>query len=209
MHALEITALAAVAIWLAVLTVLALLILRQVGLLTAWMQQRSPILDDGLDAGTPVPEEALEVMPELKAGVGYVLFLAGNCGPCREFAFETGRSETISGYRENAAFLAAVAGEGKQVDEIVELLPSWVRVVRGSAAEAIRDDFLVKATPAVYEVEFGNVTGRAVAGYGVTNFENLIAARADGSNAPDFAGQQLVNGGGDAHGVTSGGLDNG
>lgn len=54
MDAIEIVVVAAVALWLGILTLVVLLNLRQVGVLTAWMQQRNPVRDDGLDAGAPV-----------------------------------------------------------------------------------------------------------------------------------------------------------
>jgi hypothetical protein len=196
MPAIEVAAIIAVAVWLAVMTVMMLLVFRQVSLITAWMQQRSPG-EGGLDAGAEVPDDALALMPELRENLGYVLFLAGNCSPCREFALDAARSETILGFRENAKYLAAVAGDGRQAEEIAGLLPDWVRVVRGDDAQLIKDQFDVRATPAVYEVERGNVTGGAVAGYGIVNFENLIEARQEGSDAAQFAGAiHKRNGGG-------------
>ena len=93
MDAIEIVVVAAVALWLGILTIVVLLNLRQVGVLTAWMQQRNPVRDDGLDAGAPVPETALQAAPQLQAGLTYVVTLDGQCDPCRQLATAMNSSE--------------------------------------------------------------------------------------------------------------------
>jgi hypothetical protein len=188
MDALEVAALIAVAAWLGVLTLSNILTLRQAGILTAWMQQRTLPTDEGLDAGAPIPDTALQAAPELTEGLAYVVFLGANCMPCREFALDIGRSKALAGMRENAVFTASVAGRDAQAEEVAKMLPDWVRVIRSPQAEMLQDAFLVQATPTVYEVELGNVTGRAVAGQGIVNFEGLVEARQLGSNASTYAG---------------------
>jgi hypothetical protein len=188
MDALEVAALIAVAVWLGTLTLTNLLTLRQTGILTAWMQQRTLPVDEGLDAGAPIPEAARQQIPELTEGLGYVVFLGANCIPCRDFALDMGRSKEIAEIHKGAVVVAAVAGRGAQAEEVARMLPDWAQIVRSPHAEALQDAFLVHATPTVYEVELGNVTGHAVAGQGIVNFEALIQARQNGSNASRYAG---------------------
>jgi hypothetical protein len=191
MSALETTGLVAVAAWLGLLTLSIVLLVRQVGLLTAWMQQRAPAGEGGLDVGTEVPAPALDLLPGVRERLGYVLFLAGDCQPCREFALAAGRSEEVAGLRDAHPIAAAVTGKDAQAAEVARMLPGWITVFRDADARMLEQSFDVQATPVVYEVERGRVTGRAVAGYGVGDFENLVRARANGSNAGEFAGPEL------------------
>lgn len=187
MSVLEVAAVIAVAVWLAVLTLVALLVLRQVGLLTAWIQQRTPVTEDGLDIGTEVPEPAIELLPKLGESLGYVLFLSGDCQPCREFVLDLGRSEEMRNILDAHPVAAAVTGRDAQADEVARLIPGWIEVIRNQEAVVITESFQAQSTPSVFEVERGRVTGRAVAGYGIGDFENLLQARAN-SDASTFAG---------------------
>ena len=187
MGALETVALAVAALWLGVLTFVVLSSVRQVAMLTAWAQDRSNVGQEGLDAGTEVPKSALSLLPEMSERLGYVFFLASDCQPCREFAYEASRSTEVEALRGTMPITAAVVGQGGTADEVVRLLPDWINVVRDPEASTIRSSFQVAATPAVYEVERGTVTGHAVAGYGIVNFMDLIRAR-ERSNAETFAG---------------------
>jgi hypothetical protein len=188
---LELAALIAAAVWLGVLTFLVVLLVRQLSLITAWAQEQGPGSGsgsaEGIEIGAEVPESALDVLPPLRAGLSYVVFLAGNCQPCRELALEASRSPDFAALRDEVPVAAVVRGSGAPSDEIERLLPSWVQVVRGDEAELLTRSFEVAQTPSVMEVERGNVTGRAVAGYGLINFLNLVAARAQ-SDAADYAG---------------------
>ena len=189
MSPLETIALAVAALWLGALTFVMLSSVRQLAMLTTWAQDRSNVGQEGLDAGTELPQEALEILPELSDQLGYVFFLASDCQPCREFAFEASRSDEVEALRGSLSITAAVIGKGGTADEVVRLLPDWINVIRDPDASVVRASFQVGATPAVYEVEGGIVTGHAVAGYGVVNFLNLVRAR-EHSNAPAFAGSE-------------------
>jgi hypothetical protein len=191
MSALETTGLVAVAAWLSLLTLSILMLVRQVGLLTAWMQQRAPAGEGGLDIGQEVPERALRLFPGVRERLGYVLFLAGDCQPCREFALAAGHSEEVANLRATRPIAAAVTGDDAKADEVARMLPGWITVFRAEDARVLEESFDVRATPVVYEVERSKVTGRAVAGYGVGDFENLVRARGTGSNPADVGGPEL------------------
>lgn len=180
-------ALVVAAVWLAVLTIVVMASVRQVALLTQWVNERGASQDDGLDVGAALSEEAQLAIPELRQGLCYVVFLGGDCQPCREFAVEASRDEELHKHAEDLRVVTVVTGTPRQVEGISRLLPRWFRVIEGDEATRLTDEFMVQTTPSVYETEQGAVTGRAVAGYGVVNFVNLIHARAT-SDAAEFAG---------------------
>lgn len=190
MSGLEAAAVVGVAIWLSVLTVAILLLVRQLGLLTAWTERYARAGNDGIDVGVEIPAPAMELLPELESRFGYVVFLAGDCQPCREFALEASRSDELVKLRETLHITAAVSGAGIQAEEVAKMLPSWISVARNDDAELLTKTFEVETTPAVYEVDRGTVTGRAVAGYGLINFLNLVEARAT-SDAAEIADRRV------------------
>jgi hypothetical protein len=190
MSGLETAAVVVVAVWLGVMTLALLLLVRQIGLLSAWAERNTHSRDDGLEIGVPVPDPARELLPELTAGLEYVVFLAGNCQPCREFALEAGRSSELAEMRGTHRIAAVVTGDGVQADEVARMLPPWFDVARHDDAVLLTQSFEVQTTPAVYEVDRGTVTGRAVAGYGLVNFLNLVDARAT-SDAAEIADRRF------------------
>lgn len=190
MNGLETAALIAVAAWLGALTLALLVLVRQIGLLSAWAERNTHARDDGLDVGVSVPEPARELLPELTTGLGYVVFLAGNCQPCREFALEASRSSELAELRDTHRIMAVVTGDDAQSDEVARMLPAWIEVARQDDAVLLTQTFEVQTTPSVYEVDRGTVTGRAVAGYGLINFLNLVDARAT-SDAAAIADRRM------------------
>lgn len=185
-------ALVVAAVWLSVLTIVVMASVRQLALLTQWVKERGSSQDDGLDVGAVLSDEAQLAIPELHDGLCYVVFLGGDCQPCREFAVEASRDEELTKRRDDLEVVAVVTGSQRQAEGMSRLLPSWFRVIRGEEAAHLTDEFLVQTTPSVYEAERGAVTGRAVAGYGVVNFVNLIHARAT-SDAAEFAGSHSAD----------------
>lgn len=189
MNGLEIAALVAATIWLSVLTLLFLVLVRQVGLVTAWARRSASaatIGDDGIEIGVDVPAPAVEVAPQLEDEFAYLLFLAGNCQPCREFADDAGNSEEVAQIQNSARVVATVQGGGAQADEVARMLPGWMDVVQEPGAAKIAKSFEVQATPMIYEVSGGKVTGRAIAGYGIADLLNLVRAR-EKTNSNDAA----------------------
>lgn len=178
-------ALIAVGVLLVVVSGVTVLLTRQVALVTKWVEERSA--SEGLEIGAEVPERALLLAPALASGLNYLAILDGRSQQGLEFALEAGREERLAGLRGRSGVTVAVLGAGEQADRAASLLPDWFELVRGSAADALRHNFKVRQTPAVYEIEGARVTGKAGSGYGVNNFVNLIAARSH-SDAGEFAG---------------------
>lgn len=157
MNSLLVISIALVAVWLAVLTVTTLLIIRQLGLITLRLEAAPASVEDGILIGTPLPKECVSAVPELDAGLHYLVCLAPNCGPCVEFA--SGLSNlSITGDGVKAVF----QGTGEAADELARLLPAELHVIRDPDAEAIFEGLNVKMTPSIFQVEDGIIVGKGV-----------------------------------------------
>lgn len=187
MSALEVALVSVAAAWLSILSVVIVLLIRQLDLLREWASEQGGPDGDGLEVGAEVPDELRPLISDRSDNVVYLLFLGGNCQPCREFALEAGRSDRVSALEGSCSIFAAVTGSDAQSDEVAALLPGWFRSLRRETATALLKGFEVQQTPSMFEIEHGKVTGRAVAGYGLVNFLNLVEARAK-TDASKFAG---------------------
>lgn len=177
---------AAVVLWSLVVTGLLFLLVRQVAVVSKWVDERSE--GDGLEIGAEIPERALVLRPGLTSGLSYVAIIDGTSQQGREFALEAGRSGALAALRDRAAVTVALCGEGEEVEVVSRLLPAWFDLAHGNVADALKLNLRIRHTPAVYEIERGRVTGKAGSGYGVVNFVNLVRAR-EHSDAAEFAGR--------------------
>lgn len=187
MSTLGLIALVVGAIWLAGVSFVLILLTRQLDLLRAWAVEQTANPSDGLEVGADVPKRFSTVESREAVEPIYLLFLGGNCQPCREFALEARDSSRLQEMRGRHGMVAVVTGTDAQAEDLIALLPSWFTTVQGSHASELMRGFEVMQTPSIFEIEGGKVTGRAVAGYGLTNFLNLIDAR-EASDAAKFAG---------------------
>lgn len=182
MSDLELVVLVLVATWLGVLTLVTLLVVRQIGLITLRLDlahQPGSLPADGLDIGTEIPAPVAEDLPELADGLGYVLLLSGNCGPCRDLVPRLGSIEL------RGPVFVLMPGEGGLVDDFVRMLPSGYRVVRDPLATEVATALQMERTPAVLELEDGVVTGKAHL-FEAQDLQRLMDAR-DHSNAAEVA----------------------
>src|SRR5919205_3143369 len=114
MSALAVAALVLVCIWLGVLTLVVVLLVRQIGLLTVRLSVASQAFsldDDGPEVGIDLPEEVTSVLPELKEGRAYLLLISAGCTPCRELVADLG------GHRFGQRVVALVPGREEQAKE--------------------------------------------------------------------------------------------
>lgn len=187
MSTLGLIALVVGAIWLAGVSFVLILLTRQLDLLRAWAVEQTANPSDGLEVGADVPKLFSTLENRVTVEPIYLLFLGGNCQPCREFALEARDSSRLQEMRGRYGMVAVVTGTDAQAEDLTALLPPWFTTVQGSHASELMRGFEVMQTPSIFEIEGGKVTGRAVAGYGLTNFLNLIDAR-EASDAAKFAG---------------------
>jgi len=155
-----------VALWLAVLSVLSLLLVRQVGILTARQVQLGivseqeshlvkdsfSVADDGPTEGSMVSETAMVLLPELAMSNSTVLFFSSSCVPCRELASKLGHHQ-----KEIAGSVALVSGPDELAQAIANLLPKNFRVVGDPVATKVAGLLNIHSAPFGVYVENGYI----------------------------------------------------
>src|SRR5829696_5342149 len=125
MSGLAVTALVLACVWLGILTLVVVLLVRQIGLLTVRLsvvgqaQAFSPA-NDGPEVGSNVPEEVASALPDVGGERAYVVLISANCTPCREL---------VAGIHQHdfeQTIVALVPGREELADELVALLPSGI-----------------------------------------------------------------------------------
>lgn len=173
MSGLELVALVAAGIWMAILSLVLVLVVRQLGVLTVRLDATSPVTarsDDGPEIGSTVPEEVVEALPELRGGVRYLVLMAATCAPCREVAAELG------GRSLDSRFVALVPGREELADGLIGMLPDGLRVVRDPVATGVAESLGITSTPFAVEVEDGVVGGKAYVS-SASDLDRLVEAR--------------------------------
>jgi hypothetical protein len=158
MSALAIAAFVLVCIWLGVLTLVVVLLVRQLGLLTVRLSMASQTIsldDDGPEVGSDVPENVASVFPEGEEEPAYLLLISAGCDPCRELV------AALGGRHFEQHIVALVPGREDQAGELAALLPPGMRVVRDPEATMLAESLDLEATPFALEVKRGTVTRKA------------------------------------------------
>lgn len=156
MSPVEVAALAFVAAWLAALTLLVLVLVRQLGLISVRLATEPTGSDPSLSIGTPLPEAVTAPFPVLRSELAYLVFLSSTCGACPDFA----RDLSLLPPAEHV--LIFVAGVGEAGDRLADLVPSQFDVIRDPVASAVAEGMRVRGTPIALQVEKGILTGRAI-----------------------------------------------
>jgi hypothetical protein len=153
MSALAIVALVLVCAWLGLLTLVVVLLVRQVGLLTVRLSMANRTIsldDDGPEIGSTLPEDVAEVMPQEERA--YLLLISAGCDPCRELVAE------LDGRRFEQSVVALVPGRQEQASRLAALLPPGIRAVADPEATRLAESLDLESTPFALEVERGTVT---------------------------------------------------
>jgi hypothetical protein len=151
----ELTLLIVQAVWLGVLTLVVILLVRQLGLIANRLSSGGVNVLDGLEVGEAIPSAVLSEYGELRKGVHYLLFLSTQCEPCRELA------PRLSEYKIPGPIRAFVLGNHNEGDELFGMLPPSVDVVSDPAASSVAELLSVRGTPFVVETDDGIVSGKA------------------------------------------------
>ncbi len=173
MCALAIAALVLVCIWLGVLTLVVVLLVRQIGLLTVRLSVAggaTPLDDDGLEVGSSVPEDVAAVLPDQAQGHAYLLLISSTCRPCWELVADLGE------HRFEQNIVALVPGREEQAGELAALLPSGMRVVRDPEASRLAGALQLESTPFVLEFERGALTRKAYLHRGASDLIGFVAS---------------------------------
>lgn len=166
------------ALWVGLLTIVLLVLVREVAILRARMDLRGAgfaVDADGLDVGRPLADEAVAQLPQLgSTGPTYVVLLSAICAPCRELATQ------LSAARPQAPLVVLVTGRAEIAQGIVAALPPFAQVVEDPSATAIAELLQVKSVPFAFEIEDRHVSGKAYL-RSVADLNRLAAARLDGT----------------------------
>ena len=171
MSALAVTALVLVCVWLGVLTLIAVLLVRQIGLLTVRLNVASQTLslDDGPEVGSDVPEEVASVLPG-RDERSYLLLVSAGCEPCRELVSDLGE------HRFEQSVVALVPGRAEQASELAALLPSGVRAVLDPKATRLAEVLELESTPFALEIEGGTFTRKAFLHEGASDLIGFVGS---------------------------------
>jgi thiol-disulfide isomerase/thioredoxin len=169
---LVVAALVLVGAWLAVLTLVAVLVVRQIGLLTVRLSvagRAAALNADGIEVGSRLPEPVTSALPELnEERTSYVLMLSANCEPCRELAHD------LSGHLLEEPIVALVPGKEELAEQVAEMLPPAVKTVLDPLADELGQALDIHSTPFVLEVRGGVVTEKSYVHDGVSDFLAFI-----------------------------------
>jgi hypothetical protein len=171
MSALAIAALVLVCIWLGVLTLVVVLLVRQVGLLTVRLSvagEAASLDDDGPEIGSSVPEDVAVVLPDQAEEHAYLLLISSTCLPCWELVADLGQ------HRFNQNIVVLVPGREEQAGELAALLPSSMRVVLDPEATRLAGALQLESTPFALEIERGAVTRKAYLHQGASGLIGFV-----------------------------------
>jgi hypothetical protein len=175
MSTLAIAALVLVCIWLGVLTLVVVLLVRQIGLLTVRLSVASQAFsldNDGPEVGSSLPEEVTSVVPELMEERSYLLLISSSCTPCRELVSDLQGEQRF----EEQRLVALVPGHEDQAREMAALLPSGIRVVLDPDAARVAGAIDLESTPFAVEVERGMVTRKVFLHEGAADLVAFVEA---------------------------------
>jgi hypothetical protein len=158
---LEIAALLLACAWLGALTLVVVLLVRQVGLLSLRLsaggqgQQTFSLDDDGPEVGSNLPEEVSSTLPHLEEGRAYLLLASASCGSCREVLAD------IGSHRFEQSVTVLIPGQEELSSELARLVPSGVRAVLDPEASMVAAALEIHSTPFAVEVQEGRITRKA------------------------------------------------
>ena len=149
-------------IWLAALTLVAALTIRQIALLTVRFSEvrvdgdtvpvgngTFSVADDGPEVGSEIPDEVLSMVPQLRQSRTYVLLIAATCGSCRRMAAELSKRRFI------APVVALIPGPEGLASDVAKLLPPELQIVQGRTATTIAEHLRIRSTPYAFAIEAG------------------------------------------------------
>ena len=185
MSALAIAALVLVCIWLGVLTLVVVLLVRQIGLLTVRLSVASQAFsldNDGPEVGSSLPDEVTSVVPELMEERAFLLLISSSCTPCRELVADLQGEHRF----EQQKIVALVPGHEEQAREMEGLLPSGIRVVLDPEAARLAEAIDLESTPFALEVERGTVTRKAFLHEGASDLRAFVESGSTHAETKSF-----------------------
>ena len=143
------------AVWLTVLTLVVLLLVRQLGLITARADAGGSfsVFDDGLRIGTKIPTDVTDAL-SLDSTTALIFLMSATCGPCREFA------EDLQGTEWPVRVISLIPGPSELLSVLQQLLPPVVEVIPDPIASEIAAQLSIQTTPFGLKIDGGRVTAK-------------------------------------------------
>lgn len=186
MSSTELVVTAGGGVWLAVLSFLVLLCIRQITILTQRLEVMAgpPRADDaGIPVGMPIPAAAARLADNNGMGK-MVLLMSATCGPCAEVASEL----TSAGFDRPLTLL--MPGREEAAEALVAMVPESFDIVRDPLASELAERLGISVTPFALAVKDGWVVGKSY----INTAEDLFRLQ-DAMDAVDIDDRQLVAGG--------------
>lgn len=182
---METVALVVATVWMGLLTLVVLLLVRQVGLIAARLEESGTMFslaDDGLPIGSNVPDEAVLLLPDLAAGVRHLVVMSASCAPCRTLVAD------LSAHPTSREFIALVPGSKQLAQTMIDSLPPGTISVQDPDAKELSNWLGVRSTPFGLEITDRVVTSKRFL-TSATDLEGLMSNR---SMDPSANGEKEV-----------------
>ncbi len=157
MTPLQTIAFVGVVVWMAILTVVMVLVIRQIAILTSRLE-RGVFHDmgaDGPEIGVALDDDVLTALPRLRFDTNsYVLLMSATCGPCREVA------PALARLGIEPAVITLLPGRAELAEPMAKDLPDHFEVVRDPMASQLADKLQIESTPFALQVKAGAVAGK-------------------------------------------------
>jgi len=138
--------------WLAIITIVVVLTVRQVSMLTArelsQAKGATSVALDGPAIDSAVPQSLAEV---LTASTTEVIFVSSSCSGCRDLMTSLSTAELES----NVIIL--LSGQGDTADALNEMVSSSTVVLRDPISSALAHDLNIQSTPFGFTVQDGKI----------------------------------------------------
>lgn len=181
---LDLVVAVAATVWMGLLSLVVVLLVRQVGLLTVRLDRSGDVaapVDDGLEIGSAVPEPVAHALDSAEHELQYVVVLGAICAPCRELAADLGRTQIVDA--DSPVVFLISGGSEELADDLSKLLPAGTQVLRDPLATEIVNDLRVQTTPFVFEITDARIAGKAAL-RGATHLERFVLrSRINGSKS--------------------------
>ncbi|MGH8990923.1 MAG: hypothetical protein ACRDZ7_05275 [Acidimicrobiia bacterium] len=174
MTLLETVSLAAVGVWLLILTAVALLGVRQLGILTVRLQLQAhggPGGPIGPTIGFKVGDAAVRALPGLATERKMMVLLSANCSPCQEILDELQRGTRPRGFADDEIVLLITGDPRTSEAQAAQI--TGVTSLLDPVATALGRDLGLSRTPSAILIEDGTVKGTTLLA-SVENMEHLL-----------------------------------
>lgn len=158
MNGLEITALIVVASWLGVLSLVLILVIRQVSLLDIQIGESGLSFhppQEGLSIGAPLPDGVRQVLPDTSEKPVHLLLLSTTCSLCNQLSVAL--QDQIF---HKVEIVVLITGQNDLAQAMSSGWPPNIRAIHNPEAAKIAQLLKVRSIPFVMKLEHGTVVDK-------------------------------------------------